>query len=400
MNVETEIEAHLNKYDLDIRKKPNGYSRYMDQKVTPDVLSFIADCVLSYVDTQQPGISFTVKDIWDSEYLIKNTIAVFGKPSPSSEASNAEYDKFVAMPLKTLAFAKVLNEEKIGGRNTYKILDKNLLEVVAQNDRKAFSFLRLYIEKVLTDSGFIREFNAYKTKALIGSVNQDDFSILKSRFSFFMIGYTEINGQTEVNRIFPKVINPLAAFYQIPGSEGGHITQSRFTYADLMYNRANFRDLKKDKSVSRSEIEVEEVNEAEITRYRVDRAKKIIKRNHKSSEVKDSLGRDDATQVHHIFPDHAFKSISDYVENLILLTPQQHNTRAHPNNRTQEIDSEYQKTCLFAKLDSIQLSIGKGENLYSKELFIHVLNVGLKKELPSTLSFSEIKDEINSAYSI
>ena len=39
------LKQHFDQTDLNIREKVLGYSRFMDQKVTPDVLSFIADCI-------------------------------------------------------------------------------------------------------------------------------------------------------------------------------------------------------------------------------------------------------------------------------------------------------------------------------------------------------------------
>lgn len=37
-----------NQYDYDIRKSGNG--RWIDQKLTLDVLSFIADCILQFTE--------------------------------------------------------------------------------------------------------------------------------------------------------------------------------------------------------------------------------------------------------------------------------------------------------------------------------------------------------------
>lgn len=49
----------------------------------------------------------------------------------------------------------------------------------------------------------------------------------------------------EVRRIFPKILNVFAVEHQIPGSERGHISTYDYTFADLMYNRKNWRDLNK-----------------------------------------------------------------------------------------------------------------------------------------------------------
>ncbi len=82
--MEDSVKQHFNQIDLDIRKQAPVYSRFMDQKVTPDVLSFIADCVLNLLDGKDPGAVFTTKDIWDFQYFQKNIVAIFGKPSPTN----------------------------------------------------------------------------------------------------------------------------------------------------------------------------------------------------------------------------------------------------------------------------------------------------------------------------
>ena len=385
------LKQHFDQVDLDIRKQASGYSRFMDQKVTPDVLSFIADCIVNFLGGKDVGTTFVVGDIWEFPYFVKNTVAVFGKPSPENETAGSEYDKFIAQPLKTLAFAKVLGENKVGRKNTYTVLRLDILEYISQNERNTWRFLVIYIEKVLSDSGFIDKLESYKTKAKGGTLGVEDFEALKDDFQAFMRGFTEINGDTEINRIFPKVLNPYSAFYQIPGTEKGRMTQGRFIYPDLMYNRENFRDIGKDKTLSRQEMLREITEQPEVVIYRVQKAKNIVRRHHTSSEVKDSLAVGLATQVHHIFPEHEFPEISDYLENLILLTPQQHNTRAHPENKTQTIDLEYQKECLLSKMDSIATSVNKGDNLYAKERFTHVINTGYSLDLSTNTSFDELK---------
>jgi hypothetical protein len=213
-----------------------------------------------------------------------------------------------------------------------------------------------------------------------------------------MRGYTNINGNTEIRRIFPKVLNPYAVYNMINGSEDGYMTENRFAYSDLMYNRSNFRDLTKDKAITRQESEELIVEKPELSAYKVQKAKNIIRRNHTSSEVRDSFSNGEATQVHHIFPEHEFRQLSAYVENLILLTPQQHNTKAHPSNHTQVIDRLYQRECLLSKIDSIEISIKQGKDIYSKESLIHVINIGLSLDLSTNTSFDELRSKINELY--
>src|SRR3989338_6471517 len=169
------LKQHFDQLDLDIRKKTPGYSRFMNQNVTPDVLSFIADCIINFLGGKAAGITFVVGDIWEFPYFVKNTVAVFGKPSPENETVGSEYDKFIAQPLKTLAFAKILEEKKVGRKNTYIVLMPDILEYISQNERNALRFLVVYIEKVLFDSGFIDKLESYKAKAKESAVSTEDF---------------------------------------------------------------------------------------------------------------------------------------------------------------------------------------------------------------------------------
>ena len=85
-------------------------------------------------------------------------------------------------------------------------------------------------------------------------------------------------------------------------------------------------------------------------------------------------------QAHHIFMESEFPQIADLPENIIILTPNQHYYRAHPNNKTSVIDEKYQAICLMSKLDSIEINNRSGEGDYSLEDFIDVLNTGFETE--------------------
>jgi hypothetical protein len=165
-----------------------------------------------------------------------------------------------------------------------------------------------------------------------------------------------------------------------------------------MYNRNNFRDLGKNKAITRKEAEEVVEDKPELSAYKVQKAKNIIRRNQNVSEVRDSYANGEATQIHHIFPDHQFPIISAYLENLILLTPQQHNTKAHPSNNTQTVDLQYQKECLLSKIDTIESSLKQGKDIYSKESLIHVINVGLSLDLSTTISFDDLRVKVNGIY--
>jgi hypothetical protein len=59
------IKIFFSNFDFDIRK--NNNARFMDQKVTPDVLCIIADCIINYIENYNDNIEFSSTDIWKYE---------------------------------------------------------------------------------------------------------------------------------------------------------------------------------------------------------------------------------------------------------------------------------------------------------------------------------------------
>ena len=47
MDMRDVIYSHLDNYDFDIRK--SKYARFSDQKCTPDIVSFVADCIMNII---------------------------------------------------------------------------------------------------------------------------------------------------------------------------------------------------------------------------------------------------------------------------------------------------------------------------------------------------------------
>ena len=390
-----EISNYLNQYDLDIRKL--GDARFMDQKCTPDVLCFIADCIINL----NPQGEFIVQDVWDMPYFIKSASAIFGKPNPKNEFASSEYDKFIQQPLRMLAYAHVLEIEKRGTKNYYRIANYDILDYIATKERNAYNFLYTYITKVLVDSNILRLFENFKDKCKKSKVTQQDYKELKDKYTRFIIGNTAINGVVEVYRIFTKIINVYAAENDIRGTEKGRLSKDIISFSDLMYNRKNWRDIDKAKAQTRQEAATaEEIKlQEEYDAYQVTKAMNLLRKIQIESEVKDQYANGDATQVHHIFPKSEFPEIAHYLENLIKLTATQHYTMAHPSNRTQVVNRDYQLVCLLAKSQTIENSLKKvGEKYYRKESFIYVVNVGLDVELNMKLSFSDIRTQLRLIY--
>ena len=399
MDIRDVINSHLDHFDLDIRK--SKYARFTDQKCTPDIVSFLADCVINIVATKPV---FTLKDIWESQYFIRNARVIFNKPWANDERAKHEYDKVLAQPLNLLVYAHILSVIPNGGRSkSFVVNNEFLLDYISRRDNNAYEFLYCYLFKVMTDSGFMRYIDEYRANYIRNvKVAREE---LYGRFHMLIDGNTPTHSVLDTTRIFHKIINIFACEYGMPGSKGEY----DMMFSDLMYNRTNARDINKRKEITRQEalgIGVERSREeAErmnvISQYYIQKAVNQIKKIERSSEVHDSFGRGEATQVHHIFPKSDYPTLAGSLENLILLTPTQHFTKAHPNNNTQIIDANYQRVCLLSKADSIENSINTvGETYYRKASFIDVVNQGLDLSLSTTISYNQIKDAINEQYRI
>lgn len=385
------IQRFLDEHDYDIRKTRNG--RWIDQKCTIDVVCLVSDCIVEYT-SNRPDKTFTVNDIWYSDYTVENVQQIFSKPDPTQKASN-EYDKYFGQPIKLLDAAGIIHGEKNGHGYTYTIINQELLEYISFRERNSFNFLCLYIEKVLKDSGLYRAFEYF-----FRMQDKASFKELKDAYTSFTIANTPINGATECGRIFTKVLNPLACKYRKCGTERGHLSKDIITQDMIMYNQRNWRDIlsEKPKEMTRVDYEITlpRPDDDYMTSYRINRAKRNLRRfNDTYRDGKTELFderhiMDPATQMHHIFPAGDYPEIADYLENLIALTPTQHFTYAHPNNNTQYIDRAYQYLCLIAKTGMIRENLleNKGEPIiYDFYLYQTVLNTGL-----STDEFFEIQE--------
>lgn len=385
------IQQFLDEHDYDVRRTHNG--RWIDQKCTMDVLCLVADCIVEYTGNKQDN-TFTVNDIWYSDYTAENVRQIFSKPDPAEKASN-EYDKYFGQPIKLLDAAGIIRGEKSGRGYTYSIVNQKLLEYISFRERNSCHFLCLYIEKVLKDSGIYQKFEDF-----FAMQDKNSFKELKDAYTRFTILNTPINGATECGRIFTKILNPLAYKYKKCGTERGRLSKGIITQDMIMYNQRNWRDIlsEKPKDMTRTEYEITlpKPDEDHMTAYRIKRAKRNLRRYNdlyrdgKTELFDERHILDPATQMHHIFPANEFPQIADYLENLIALTPTQHYSHAHPNNNTQYIDRAYQYLCLLAKTGIIRENLmgpGPGPVIYDFNSYQTVLNTGLQTE-----EFSEVRE--------
>ena len=399
------VKDFINEHTYDIRVTGNG--RWIDQKCTMDVVCFVADCIVDYIQSggQQP---FQSPDIWRSPYAVQSVQDFFGKPDPMNYSAHDEFNKFFRQPMKMLAAAGVLKEN--GRKNNtiqFSVENMEILEYIALREKNAYNFLCEYIEKTLRDSGLWGSFERFFEA-------QDDveYQNVKDRFTEFSIRYTKINTTVESFRIFTKVLNILACKYRKKGTERGHLSRSFITFDKIMYNQVNWRDelSGKEKNVARRDYIPAPAEDNGYYKYRVNRAIKKLRQfndkyNRSRSEVTDTMAIGTAaTHIHHIFPRSDFEEIADYLENLIALTSGQHLQKAHPEGNTQVIDRDFQYLCLICKTESIKNNIMGMQGvpvIYSFECFTHVLAVGLRKpifeDLPEN-DFEAILNQIEVCY--
>ena len=385
--MEESIQKFLDNYNYDVRRTHDA--RWIDQKCTIDVICVIADCILQFTNRDLDK-EFTIADIWHSPYAIENVQDIFQKPNPKEKAKR-EYDKWFGQPIKLFSYSRLLNHEVRNNRYYYKINNADILDFISIRERNAFLFLNMYIEKVLRDSELYYLFEEY-----FKVQTKQAYMDLKSGFAQFTIKYTPINGEVECNRIFIKVLNPLACKNRKRGTVQGMMSKDEITYDMLLYNQKNWRDAQKPKGLTRKEYDDSNKTNNKFTEYKIQKAKKLLKqyndnfRQGKTEVFDERHIEDSATQMHHIFPSSDYPRIAAYLENLIALTPSQHYIYAHPNNNTQIVDRDYQYTCLIAKAGSIKDNLENIDKtpIYDFDDYKYVLNVGL-----DTNKFSDIADQ-------
>lgn len=390
------IDSFLNQFnDFDIRQRHDA--RYVDQKCTPDIVCFIADCILS---TSCATKTFSINDLWDETYFIENCRVIFGKPSPADASARNEYNKVLCQPLKLLAYAHVLDVEKIDKALLFTVANIEMLEYISVKERNAYNFMLKFFMKVVADSGIMRIFDEYKENCVADTKTAK--AEIYTKYHRFISANTHSHSKTDVDRIFHKVFNLFAYSNMIPGSHG-----KLLDWYDLMYNRVNLRDKKKkQKALTRQQAataEIEQINKDFYIDYQINKAiKKVRDKQGTVSEVHDDLANGIATEVHHIFPKSEFPELASYFENLILLTSSQHRQKAHPNSNFHLINREYQLICLMAKSRTIEDYINQnGESFYTKKSFVYVVNTGTSgNELRDDDTFTTIRRYIHNYYNM
>lgn len=369
---EKQIRSFVEKHNYDVRK--SGNARFTDQKCIPDVVCAVAECIIEYIDGNTCA-RFSKDDIWHSEYANRLLSECFSKPDTENEAMSSEYDKFFAQPMKMLASAGILSEEKEKGVNVYQVIEYDILTFISIREKNALIFLDTYLSKVMSDSGCMPYFDDFFTLQ-----NKNSFETLREKLTYLYKNYTPVKGNYEPPRIYNKIINIMAFRRRKKGTIRGSLSKWPVTIDEIRYNRINWRDTEKPKGMSRQEYATQLDNRVEnysgYYERAVNQAKKFVKELERFSEVHHYPSYV-ATDAHHIFMKSEFPELADMPENIIALTGTEHYAYAHPNRNTQRTDPDYQMICLLSKLDSIERNFQNGNADYSLNDFTVVLNKGL-----------------------
>lgn len=391
------IVSHLQGTDLNVISRGKTSKRFIDQKCTPDVLMTIAQCILDVInnerlpfDDQDNKYLFSNNVIWKSKSF-EESLDFFNKPNPDNPKVASEYDKFIGQITSLLEYAGVIvqitDKDKLIAikssgytinlrQHWFTVEHKDTLNFIALSDRNALNFMVFYIHEVLSQSSELEKFETF-----FSHPTSNTYETLKTQFYYFLKNNTRLSSsnQTESNRIFTKVINPLAFVQKSKGTKSGRLSSDSIMYSDLLYNHLNFRDVAsgKPKNIPRSELSTDRTPISSAGA--VAKVKKAIKSLHQSKGLISSEVSINAFPVtnthelvgHHIFPHATYPQYADAPENIILIDSNQHNILAHNGNNFNTIDLTFQKQCLLSKLDTIlkpELS-----NYYSVDSFVEMI---------------------------
>lgn len=386
-------------YDLRKNGKDTGIvGRWIDQKCTPDVFYIILDSIVNYIEdfslknnVSTTDVAIDWKSLANHQYTVLNIHNLFSKPSTTTKAVKNEYNKFFGQQLELLTYAGLLSKGKRGkGYKVNSINDWNLIEELSQGKQRVVEiFLYSYVKYVLEESGLSPFFVKFLT-----TQNTTTFYELRNEYIYFYKKYTnsctKSSSTDEITRIFPKVLNLICYIEDKRGTKGGHLSENMILLTDINYNRENFRDKNKNKPKGMSRQQHSLANPNKFVVYYEAKAKKLVKNNNKKREEAISLpktqcplgeAREDdlqypfnAQEAHHMIARHENMLYSDWTENLILLTPNQHTVKAHPQGNTQVVDKMYQKYCFVSKYEIILNNLNEPKSIYNLVDYFKMLN--------------------------
>jgi len=341
------VSIFLRDKNLNVREVGSG--RIYDQKVTPDVMTAMCSVIVAHAGRESAlaDSTFTIKDLWETPEFNEIVTGVFTKPNAITDVAHHEYDKFIGQPLHVLYHAGILSQKRQGNTLLYTVKEPKWVSLLAHSEENCVVFLWHYIEKMLEESGILNKFADFYSNP-----NAQTYSVALRAYTDLFLQHTPINGETEIRRIFAKVMNIPAFKRKTRGTIRGCCSKSKITLADIRYNQPNWRDIAsgKPKEISRKRHRAGKPVHSGFTQKVI----RDVKQHHgNAAEIHDSNeGVSVGVDGHHILPKSIYPELSNLRENIIVLTPNQH--RVAHRKGAHDVNPGFQLFCLIRKIDSIE----------------------------------------------
>jgi len=393
-----EKEEFSEKYfrGLDLTKTSKKTGIHFEQKITPDLLWCIAQVILSITGDNNSMI-FSDKEIRTSRVFDSLMKDYFSKPGQEKDTEN-EYNKISSYQLGLLTYSCVLKQ--VGQRpKQYQIEEIEILRFIASSELNSIKFLGFYVDKFLKDNRLLEILKNYEKQPI-----QSNYIKAKAEYLKWARINTKVRGldPKHSNRVFNKIFNIFTYTHKLPGELRARIMHGTCPYFFLIYNQPNFRDIKKPFGISRHVFYKSFVIKADKRvqiQIRVRQVKQEVKERHQNSEVQElkwGYKKDIGIAAHRILMESEYPEFAFFRENVIVLTPGQHFSFAHPKGNTQMVDEKFQIVCLLAKLKSIEYSINKKDSFYKLKNLILILNKRFNWNLDEKMNIKTIRNKLKS----
>jgi len=389
------VNRFLRDKNLNVREVGSG--RIYDQKVTPDVMTTMCSVIVAHagLGSALADSTFTIKNLWETPEFNEIVTGVFTKPDAITDVAHHEYDKFIGQPLHVLYHAGILSQKNRGKALLYTVKEPKWVSLLAHSEENCVVFLWCYIEKMLEESGIFNKFTNF-----YDNPNAQTYSAALRAYTDLFLQHTPINGETEIRRIFAKVMNIPAFKRKTRGTIRGHCSKSKITLSDIRYNQPNWCDIAsgKPKEVSRKRHRAGKPVHSGFTQKVI----RDVKRHHgNTAEIHDSNeGVSVGVDGHHILPKSIYPELSNIRENIIVLAPNQH--RVAHRKGTHDINPGFQLFCLIRKIDSIEACEKDPDCIfYNVDVFKKMLSViGIPDADRSGHNFDDLRRIVMTHYTL
>lgn len=390
------------------KKLSNGLKCFaIDQKCTYDILHTDCECVNEFI-TKENKEYFTAKDLQFFDYSIdiyKQKTYGNGK-AISNIDTKREYDKLFWNIFETLSYTGVMSKERKERSNVYKVLNKEIFNLLKQNKYTCLVFICHFVYKLVEDTDILSMIVKMKTYP----TDKD----LKEKFDKKVIDWIRDTGKRnkDAPQISKKIINPLYYLYELTRYNSNKlITQYSIKQSinELSYFRIHRRDKNKIPGCTRKENKNIIIRELKNDKLQEQKQKNLVKKWNKefykideNSNVYKSEKSSDTTNcpnVHHIWPLSYFDKSSlkkidpNIQENLILLSSEEHFGFAHKNGKTSLINMKNLKEILLIQKEKIDKYAAKNIGNYNKKRFYDLLCVIFNVEPIDVSTNLEVLDD-------